>query len=220
MFKKLFAFLAVTLVAASVATAQIKDYNWDVNVPIPDSSTAGPGMLSDTQTVPDSGTIADVNVDLLIEHTWQGDLIVDISHGGVTVPLMYRSGDSQSTSFGFSADNFGDPANPSSRFILDDEAGAFYDSAPPNGIGAVADPGIANVSGSWLPFGVNGASALSAFDGLDKNGPWILSISDNAGGDTGTLLSWSLHIENVPEPGSFLLLAFSGLGALALRRRI
>ncbi len=217
MLRKLLAFSAAILCAASLATAQpVKDYKWDVNQAIPDND---PNGLSNTQFVPDQGIIRDVNVDLLIEHTWQGDLIVDVSHGGVTVPLLFRAGDSQSTGLGFSENNFGNPLDPDMKFILDDEAAGFYDSAAPNGIGNVADPGILNVSGSWKPYGANGPSALSKFDGMDKHGDWTLFVSDNAGLDTGTLLNWSLHIENVPEPGSFLMLALFGLGTLAVRRR-
>ena len=94
MFKTILSSFVVALVAATVVSAQpVKDYKWDVDQDIPDL-----GELSNTQTVPDDmsglNTIADVDVDLHIDHTWQGDLIVDISHNGVTVPLLYRPGDS------------------------------------------------------------------------------------------------------------------------------
>lgn len=146
----LVAFFAVTI--ASAQDTEFKEYKFQVFEPIPDADPAG---VSNTQSVPDSGEIVDVDVDLLIEHTWQGDLIVDISHNGVTVPLLYRAGDSQSGGFGFSADNYGDPLN-GEKFILDDEAMDPYDSASPNGIGNVADPGFDNVTGNWLPYGANG----------------------------------------------------------------
>lgn len=38
------------------------------------------------------------------------------------------------------------------------------------------------------------AEALSGFDGQDPAGDWTLTVSDNAGGDTGTLNSWGLQI--------------------------
>ncbi|MHC4501441.1 MAG: DUF7901 domain-containing protein, partial [Planctomycetota bacterium] len=40
--------------------------------------------------------------------------------------------------------------------------------------------------------------ALSAFDGMDSAGDWIIRVEDNAGGDTGELLHWSVHLD---EPG-------------------
>lgn len=219
MMKKISTFLTVILITAGFAVAQpSKDYKWEVNVPIPDNDPAG---VSNTQIVPDSGLIRDVNVDLFIEHTWQGDLVIDITHGGVTVPLLYRPGDSTSTGFGFSADNLG---TPNTKFILDDEAMGFYDSAPPNGIGNIPDPGFpGGISptgqNTWQPYGLGGPSLLSAFDGLDKQGPWILTVSDNAGGDLGSIINWSLHIQNVPEPASFMLLGLSGLAFLGRRLR-
>ena len=107
--------------------------------------------------------------------------------------------------------------------ILDDEAGAFYDSAAPNGIGAIADPGIANVTGPWIPYAGPQPAAtatLGAFDGLRKEGEWILWVSDNAGADPGSLLQFSLHITNqIPEPASAMLLALGGLVLVRLGRR-
>ncbi|MBK8268214.1 MAG: PQQ-dependent sugar dehydrogenase [Planctomycetes bacterium] len=44
---------------------------------IPDNNTAG---VSRTITVPDSGSITDLNVSLNITHTWNGDLIVTLTH--------------------------------------------------------------------------------------------------------------------------------------------
>lgn len=215
----------VVLLTAGVAAAQpVKSFKWEANLSIPDNAASG---VSDTQMVPDDGSgvyeIRDVDVDLFIEHTWQGDLIVNISHAGVTVPLLYRAGDSTNgAGFGFSADNFG---NANTKFILNDDAAAFYDSAPPNGIGNVADPGFVDgidpTSGNnmWRPFGVNGPSALAAFNGLDKRGPWTLFVSDNAVGDTGRLVNWSLHVQNVPEPTPFAVLAMCGLALLGRRSR-
>ncbi len=213
MFKKTIGLLVVALVAVNVASAQnTKDYKWEVFQTIPDLSA-----ISNTQVVPDMGIIKDVNVDLQIEHTWQGDLIVEITHGSVTVPLLYRPGDSDGLSgAGFSADNFGSFDN---KFVLDDEAQQPYDSNI--GWGSVPDPGINNVGGSWIPYGQfpnGGIGGLGAFDGLDKRGEWTLSISDNAGGDVGVLINWSLHIQNVPEPSSLVLLTMCGLPLLFRRR--
>ncbi len=74
------------------------------------------------------------------------------------------------TDAGSSGDNFTDT-------ILDDEAGV--------GIASGAAP----FSGSYRPEGL-----LSALDGQDPNGIWQLEITDDAGGDVGTLNSWALRI--------------------------
>lgn len=225
--KTLFTFLAVAVLVPGLAFAQgeVKDFFYDgPAVEIPDNSTAGgPGQAWVPIIVPDDGTtIKDVDVDILIEHTWQGDLIIEVEKiGGPRVPLLYRAGDSDPVvgGFGFSADNFGDPAS-GATMILDDEANEAYDGGGNGNWGSIADPGVADVTGSWVPYGAfpdGGISGLGAFDGLSKGGEWMLHVSDNATGDTGQVLGWSLHITNVPEPSSLSLLALSGL--MFFRRR-
>ena len=48
------------------------------------------------------------------------------------------------------------------------------------------------LSGPVLPF-----SPLAAFDGQSTLGTWTLNVSDNGGGDTGSIINWSL----IPTPG-------------------
>jgi subtilisin-like proprotein convertase family protein len=54
-------------------------------------------------------------------------------------------------------------------------------------------------------------SFLTAFGGQNVAGIWTLFVSDNAGGDTGSLGSWKLNIitqdvATTPEPSSLLAL--------------
>ncbi|MFZ1797139.1 MAG: proprotein convertase P-domain-containing protein, partial [Dokdonella sp.] len=49
----------------------------------------------------------------------------------------------------------------------------------------------------WLSGPVLPGSPLSAFDGESTLGTWTLTVSDSAGGDTGSIIDWSL----VPTPG-------------------
>ena len=208
---------SAVLIPAGMAAAGTYDYQWNGFLDIPDSDPAGTFV---DIVVPDSFTIADLNVDLIIEHTWQGDLIVTLEHldDGVTAGLLYRPGDSLSAGFGFSADNIGNPATGEPMW-LDDEADAPYDSAQPNGIGAVADPGIDNVTGSWIPYGAGGVMGeLANFDNTDAAGTWRLHVSDTATGDTGAILQYSLHFTAVPAPGALALLGLAGLAGRRRRR--
>jgi hypothetical protein len=147
---------------------------------IPDSTF---GSLTDTLTG-SGGTISNLLVSLEIAHTWQGDLRVELTHvnSGTTVTLVDQPGTpGPGQGFGFSEDNYGSSGNP---FILFDGAAQTYDTPQ------IAAPGILNVSGTWKP----DLGPLSAFNGLDANSDWTLTITDNAGGDTGTLNSWSINV--------------------------
>jgi subtilisin-like proprotein convertase family protein len=56
-------------------------------LPIPDDDPCG---VSHTIDVPDSFTLGDVDVDVMIEHTWIQDLVIEVEHLGTTVTLWNR----------------------------------------------------------------------------------------------------------------------------------
>jgi subtilisin-like proprotein convertase family protein len=156
---------------------------------IPDLTT-----VTSTIVVPPGGpTISSLRVPLMITHTWQGDLRVDLTHQdtGTTVTLIDRPGVPQVSTVGFSADNYGD-AGANLPFVVDDASTNLYDSAggPNCGVATCSQvaPGTNNVSGSWH----SDAGPMSAFSGQSLSGTWILTIADLAGGDIGTLTFWAL----------------------------
>jgi subtilisin-like proprotein convertase family protein len=133
---------------------------------IPDSNT-----LQDTIIVPaDAGVIQDVDISLNIFHSFDDDLEVTLVHvpTGKAVVLFTDVG---GTNEGF--------------FIrLNDEAGTDISTASNSKLDGA-------ISGTFNP---EGTAMLSVFDGDDASGEWRLIITDDVGGDTGTLFSWSLHI--------------------------
>jgi hypothetical protein len=217
--------MAITLIAALATHARaqecpIRTVKANIpapGLPVPDGSGVPATVALFVPDDPGCNTIGDVNVDLIVSHTWQGDASAWVTHNGVSVSLINRPGVPQST-FGYSADNWGNPAT-GAKFTLDDEGPGIYDR-PPAGIGPDNTVGIANVSGPWKPDPGAGpagtAGVLSAFDGMDKVGDWVLSFADHAAGDAPSILNFGLSISNVPEPASLGLLA---LGALSLIRR-
>ncbi len=106
---------------------------------IPDNNPAG---VSSIINIADGATVGSVVVHVDITHTYSGDLVLKLEHGGAEETLQNREG------------------------------------------GSTAD-----VDRDFLP---------TAFDGLQAQGDWTLTVSDHAGADTGTLNSWSIRI--VPAP--------------------
>jgi|SRR5882724_6789222 len=172
-------------------------------------------------------TITNVTVNLNISGGYNGDLYAYLAGptGGFAI-LLNRVGVSNSASqFGYGDTGF-------NVTFLDAAAQSiqYYQSHSPsyNGNG--------QLTGNWQPDGVNidpqsdpslfwGASQtamLDSFNGTDADGTWTLFLADLSGGGQGTLISWGLQIETVPEPSSGKLLAMAGIfGAaiLFLRRR-
>ena len=131
-------------------------------VTIPDAATTNVVMC----VPPGSGTIRDIDVGLGIMHTFDGDLEVTLTHLATGTSLLLFA-DVGGTNEGF--------------FIrLNDEAGT--------DIGTATNPKLDGaISGQFNP---QGAALLSVFDGQDAGGCWMLSVTDDASGDSGTL--WDL----------------------------
>jgi subtilisin-like proprotein convertase family protein len=134
------------------------------------SSPDVPKAIADMQT-----TVSTLTVSGLAGPITDVDVQVDITHtwdADLDVYLISPSGTRVElfTDVGGSGDNFSDT-------ILDDQAGV--------GIAS----GVAPFSGSYRPEGF-----LSALTGENPNGTWRLEITDDAGGDTGTLNHWALRI--------------------------
>ena len=153
------------------------------NIPIPDEDPTGISSIID---VPLSGTIQDINVNIEINHTWQGDIVAALSHDGTTVTLINNSGGTSvgctTSVFGYRSDDFGSPGDP---LVLDDSA--------PVGIDCYDGPadfdGIDNYAGPAMPH-----EPLAAFNGLNASGEWTLTVSDPLLQETGTLVSWSIDV--------------------------
>ncbi len=143
------------------------------NLSIPDNTPAG---VSDPMVVATTGTIDSMRVSLDISHTWVGDLIVTLSNGSTSVQLVNRPIGTVNPPFGCNGNNI--------DVFLDDNATLSIQNNCLEG----PNPAPAYIVGeSYIP-----AQALSAFDGEDLDGTWTLSVSDNAGGDLGTLNEWCL----------------------------
>ncbi|MDX1775705.1 MAG: proprotein convertase P-domain-containing protein [Desulfobulbales bacterium] len=144
---------------------------------IPDIDCTG---ITDTMTMADGCTIADVDVDLQINHTWVGDLVVSLSHGGETALLVGKPGLTGAdcpACCGCSGNDI--------DVLVNDEG---LDTPIE---GQCAD--LPAISGN-APGGDPSGPVLSVFDGQSSAGDWTLAVSDGASGDTGTLVEWCVTV--------------------------
>ncbi len=139
---------------------------------LPDGDSAG---ISQDLFVGDAGTILDLDVSILADHTYVGDLLFRLENvdSGISVVLMNRPGE-PATFFGCSADDVNATFDDSGDYIVETACVA-------------PGPGPEAIAGRPIP-----DQALSAFNGLDLAGTWRLFASDNAGADLGQVNEWCL----------------------------
>lgn len=154
------------------------------NLAIPDADPVG---IQSVISVPATGAISDVDVNLHIVHSWQGDVIATLSHNGTSVTLIRNSGGSSvgctTNAFGYQSNNFGSAANP---LVLDDSAPVSIDCYD----GSADTIAIDDYAGPAMPH-----EPLAAFNGMDVSGDWVLTVSAPLVQETGTLVSWSIDVE-------------------------
>jgi subtilisin-like proprotein convertase family protein len=139
-----------------------------IAVAIPDLATVNIPI-----TVPDTGTISDVNVRLRLNHTFDDDLSISLVHpSGTIYPLSARRGGS--------SDNFGSGTNSCAG------TPTIFDASSAISI----RDGIAPFAGTFRPE----ESSLNDARNRTSNGTWNLRIVDNAAQDVGTVGCVTLEI--------------------------
>lgn len=133
------------------------------SVPIPDNGCGSSSYATMTFDYTGTGPIADVDISVFIEHTYRGDLYIEVeSPNGTVVPIL--------SSEGGSADNL--------EATFDDEAAGTISSSTHTLDGTI-DETVQSTVGT-----------LSDFDGENPFGTWIIRVCDDAGADIGDLISW------------------------------
>ncbi len=153
-------------------------------VSIPDFANNTPGTASVSVTIPSgSGTISNLGVRVGLTHTWMGDIIMTLSNGSNTVDLINRAGVPVSSTVGYN-DNF-----VGQNVFLNTASADLW---------AVATNVTTHdlPTGTYHPSGAGSADrpspSLDVFNGSSMAGTWTLTVSDNAGADTGTITAFQL----------------------------
>ena len=146
--------------------------------------------LTRTFSVSDSFIIGDVDLGVIVNHTWRGDLRIRLtSPAGTTVQLVNGNPNS------ISGNNF--------HVLLNDEGTQLVNT----------DGDTRNQSGGNNPPFQNDYipnNPLSAFDGQNSNGTWTLAICDRfPGDDDGTFRYAELFLTDTPATGADLSLVKS-----------
>ncbi len=142
------------------------------------------GFIGDVTAVvagiPAGATVTDINLMLDIDHSFVGDLNLTLtSPNGTAVNFLDNSG-----SF---ADNV--------SVIFDDEGAAYATVASSSDVGTPDDCsndylGGSTIAGTLQPEQNN----FMVFDGTPAGGNWVLSVTDDAGGDGGCLINYSVEV--------------------------
>ena len=197
---------------ASAQATIMETYTFTPNTPIPDNSTVG---ITDSHVLTSMiFEIQRVSVSLNLTGGFNGDFYVYLVHNtpggnGFSV-LLNRAGRTATNTFGYADSGF----NVTFSDLALQDAHLYRNTTNPNGgtLTGTFQPDARNVS----PFTVTDANArtafLSSFNGLDTNGTWSLYLADLSPVGTGTLASWTLTIQGIPEPGTWM----AGIGALAV----
>ncbi|MEZ5679814.1 MAG: proprotein convertase P-domain-containing protein [Erythrobacter sp.] len=190
------ALLVATFMAAlmpSAAQAQTV-YNF---VNTTDSSTGGinenstpcTNRFTRTFNVTNSFTIADVDIGVLMAHTYRGDLQMWlVSPTGTRIQLTAGSGSNGASNF---------------NALFDDSASSSITTYTANST-ATSTTSVPPFANSYRP-----TSALSGFNGQNSAGTWTLEICDQYNGDSGTFYQANLTLTSVPTNYADLSLAKS-----------
>jgi subtilisin-like proprotein convertase family protein len=149
------------------------NFNNNTSQAIPDFQGNTPGVVNSLITV--SGVNNSLNSNSLlnslclnINHVYDGDVLIElISPAGTTLQLSNRNG--------AGGDNY------TNTCFTRTATTAITSGTPP-------------YSGNFIP---QGAGGFGVFNGQNPNGVWTLRVSDQAAGDLGTFLNWSLSFGNI-----------------------
>ena len=140
-------------------------------------------------------TVGDVDVVVYIDHSWLGDIILELEHAGIRRTLVTHPGGALC-----SADNL-------FHVVFDQEAeGSLGKTSSSPGVCSFRSQGV------YQP-----EESLTAFSGVNAEGQWTLHVIDNVpASHNGILLGWAVIIQ--PEEEVFVSTSHSTIPPLLLTR--
>jgi len=189
------------MVISSLAMAETKSEPSEIMSPragaavIPDNAYDGTVASMECLTIPGpGGNIADMNVDIDLEHTWAGDLVIKVvAPNAAVLTLQSRAGFAESADDGTGC--CGDSSNYQAGSIINFVNGAAT-SAEDAGLTIPTGDFICATDGlcSYSPAPDMGPGTdFSDFNGMDSTGNWMVCIGDSVAGDEGNFISANIN---------------------------
>ncbi len=203
------------VVALSAASGAMADVFNGTGGPLADNNGSVNGVTTFSLNVANAGVVGAFNgiTFTTLSHTWVGDLQITLTlPDATTVSIVDR--------IGVVGSGFGDSSNFLGNYTFADGGADIWAIAtiPGNGTSFNIPSGTYAATGAGSGAAIN-LNALLA--GKSVTGLWTVTVTDFAGGDTGSLGSWSINVGIVPAPGAIaLLMPLCGLaGGVGRRRR-
>lgn len=212
------------VIGANAQTLTTNSYFQSVNTVVPDNDSSGLASAINVSGI--YGTITDISLTLNISGGYNGDLYAYLvnTNTGVFSVLLNRVGVQNGNDVGYGdsgfAVTFGSGVTNDIHFYQDlsytlDGNNALLGTWGADG--RDVDPATNSLALGDAPQ----TALLDSFLGTNPNGSWTLFLADMNFGDESTLQSWQFDVVTVPEPGTSVLFALAGGGALIfLRRRV
>ena len=214
--RNVLAFIIAVLAAGSAGAATFQS---TPSVAIPDG--VGPtnpvfDTIDTSGTFNPGETVTFVEIDLMLDHTWVGDLAVVLrSPGGLELQVVARPGSAAADEQTEAPFGDGSNLNSANPITFADGAGTSAED-----LGAGIGGGSDIPAGSYYPDAdgwTTDITTFAGFAGAQADGLWTIQVGDYAAADTGTLESWVLTVLT-PEPSTGLLVGLGLVGLGAWRR--
>ncbi len=218
--KKLFTWLTPLFVAANALAQSVSfSTNITVNTAIPDNNPSG--LASSFSLNGFNSAISNITVSIDVTGGYNGDLYAYLTGPGGFAVLLNRTGVGSASANGYGDTGFAVTFMSAGLDIHNYGAGSYTTNS------------FGQLTGNWgvdgraiSPFSTGSAfdtaprtALLDSFLGTSPNGTWGFFIADYSPGNVSTLVSYSVSIATVPEPGVPVLLALGGMALLVTVRR-
>lgn len=169
----------------------------DAPIAIPDTTGVFVCQSITVPLSPGEDFVGDVDVSIATAHSWVGDISYRLTSPSASVLWVMNRPGRIATGFGNNADLavasplvYNDGAVQSAEDAGENPPGTACGAATV--VGTTCPPGtfIPAPDAGGIPPGVG--TNLAQYTGSARNGLWTLCAADSAGGDTGTLSTWSL----------------------------